>query len=95
MEKGTFRPHLTRSWLAETALPRVSSIEGGLCINVIPADARATVLGMDAAEVLRLGADAAARCGVVLSACGVDSGAELSVHGRRRTPPPPGKAPTA
>ena len=83
VEKGTFRPHLTRSWLAETALPRVSSIEGGLCINVIPADARATVLGMDAAEVLRLGADAAARCGVVLSACGVDSGAELSVHGRQ------------
>ena len=38
---------------------------------------------MDAAEVLRLGADAAARCGVVLSACDVDGGAELSVHGRQ------------
>lgn len=83
VEKGMYRPHLTRTWAEETALPRVSAIDGGFRINVIPSDARATVLGIDAAEALRLGGAAASGCGVVLSACDVKGGAELSVHGRQ------------
>ena len=83
VEKGSYKPVLRRSWAAESALPRVSSIEGGFRINVIPSDAKATVLGLDAAEVLRLGGAEAGRCGVVLSACDVKGGAELSVHGRQ------------
>lgn len=83
VEKGMFRPQIARSWATETALPRVSAVEGGFRINVIPSDARATVLGLDAEAVLKLGGAEAARCGVVLSACDVKGGAELSVHGRQ------------
>ena len=75
VEKGSYKPVLRRSWAAESALPRVFSIEGGFRINVIPSDAKATVLGLDAAEVLRLGGAEAGRCGVVLSACDGKGGA--------------------
>lgn len=83
VEKGMFRPRVTRAWAPEEALPRVAAIEGGFRINVLPSDARATVLGLDAAEALKYGGEAASRCGVVLSACDLKGGAELSVHGRQ------------
>ena len=83
VEKGMYRPVVTRTWADEEVLPRVASIDGGFRINVLPSDARASVLGLDAAEVLKYGGAAASRCGVVLSACDMKGGAELSVHGRQ------------
>ena len=38
VEKGSYKPVLRRSWAAESALPRVSSCEGGFRIIVIPSD---------------------------------------------------------
>lgn len=83
VEKGLFRPVVKRSWAAETALPRVTSIDGGFRINVVPSDAEATVAGMSAAEALELGAAAAGKCAVELTACDIEGGARLKVHGRQ------------
>lgn len=81
VEKGGYKPTLRSEWVKSSALPRVSVLHGGFRINVIPSDAEATVLGMDEAELLRLAAPEAERCGVSLRTEPVPGGAKIAVHG--------------
>ena len=83
VEKGSYKPVLSKSWPEETALPRAAAAEGGFRINVVPSEAEAVVLGLSAAEVLEQGKAAAERCGAALSACDAEGGAKLSVKGRQ------------
>ena len=83
VEKGSYKPVITRSWAKTDAMPRVSSFEGGFRINVIPSDAKATVAGMDAAQLKALAAPAVASCGVEARYSDVPGGAELAVHGKQ------------
>lgn len=47
VEKGLYRPKFSKKWEAETALPRVLSVNGGFRLNVVPADASAVVAGLE------------------------------------------------
>lgn len=51
IEKGHFQPTFRSEWEEETALPRVTMIEGSARVNVVPAVARAAVRGLDEAAV--------------------------------------------
>ena len=73
----------------EEVLPRVASIDGGFRINVLPSDAQASVLGLDAAEVLKYGGAAASRCGVVLRLRHEGAGRSSPSMAARRTPASP------
>ena len=50
-EKGRYAPFFKKEWAAETALPRMKTFDGGIVVNILPADASAVVAGIDAAEV--------------------------------------------
>lgn len=80
-EKGRCRPHFTKSFAPETALPRVASIHGGNRINIVADEATALVLGLTAADASRLCAPAAAACGVQATAAPAEGGAEIRVNG--------------
>lgn len=82
-EKGGYKPKFSAHWAPETALPRVASFDGGFRINVIPGDAKATVLGLDAASLAGLAATAAEKWGVTLKASDIPGGVLISVHGRQ------------
>ena len=78
-EKGFYRLRFRKSWEAETALPRVSSLSGGFRTNVVPAEASAVVAGM---EPLHLMAGAAPLCAELGASCRVEEapeGARLTV----------------
>ena len=46
IEKGSIHPKFRASWSEESALPRVTEIQGSLKVNVLPGKARAAVEGM-------------------------------------------------
>lgn len=46
IEKGHYQPTFTAVWEKETALPRVTTLQGGPRINMVPSKAEATVLGL-------------------------------------------------
>ena len=46
-KRAAGRPPLSAAWAKSDALPRVSSLDGGFRVNVIPGDASAVVLGID------------------------------------------------
>ncbi len=48
IEKGHYHPRFGASWAPCAALPRVSALEGGFRLNVVPPEARATLLGLTA-----------------------------------------------
>ena len=80
-EKGGFVGSFRREWEACAALPRVSALDGGYRINVLPADASARVLGLTKAEIEGICAPMAAEMGVSLTVRKEDDGVLLAVHG--------------
>lgn len=81
VEKGSYKPVFKKSWAKSDATPRVASLEGGFRINVIPSDAKATVLGIDKDKVERLGSIIADKNKVELKVTEVPGGVEVFVHG--------------
>ena len=57
VEKGHYHPDFGACWDRETAEPRVTALQGGFRVNVVPPEAAATVLGVsaDQAEALCMG----------------------------------------
>ncbi len=80
-EKGRWAPALSSNWDSSDALPRVASLEGGFRVNVIPGDATALVLGLDAETALWSAHSAAGACAVDLLAEPEKGGVRLTVHG--------------
>lgn len=83
VEKGGYKPVFTMAWEKTDALPRVSSLAGGFRINVIPAEAKAVVLGMTPERLRRLSAALVEKCGVAAAFREVPDGAEMTVTGRQ------------
>lgn len=53
VEKGRFTPRFSMKWKAkDKATPRVTHFRGGECINIVPNEAEARVVGLSAATVL-------------------------------------------
>jgi len=63
-EKGGFRPTFTRSWPAQTQLPRVNWLHGGIRLNILPGDASAGVEGLTMYDIQPVARDITARTGV-------------------------------
>ena len=83
VEKGHYQPELSAHWEQETALPRLESFQGGVRTNVVPPEAAAAVLGLDAAAVLPL-----------LPQAEADTGARFEASPFRptaKTPTPPAR----
>ncbi len=80
-EKGRWAPSLSAAWAKSDALPRVSSLDGGFRVNVIPGDASAVVLGIDPDTALWAAHDTAGRCGVDMLCEPAEGGVRVSVHG--------------
>ncbi len=80
-EKGGFVGTFHRSWTRESALPRVSSMDGGYRINVLPADASALALGVTKAETEAICRPLAEKMNVSLTVTEEDGGVRLSVRG--------------
>ncbi len=80
-EKGGFVGSFRRSWAPSSVLPRVSSLEGGFRINVLPADAAAVVLGVTKAEAERICAPLAAQLDVALTVTEAPGGVRIAVRG--------------
>lgn len=82
-EKGMYRLRFRKSWEKQTAIPRVSSLSGGVQINAIPTEASAVIAGM---EPMHLMAGAAPLCAELGAQCRVDETPEgearLTVIGR-------------
>lgn len=51
IEKGHYQPTFRGSWEATNALPRVTAIQSGVRLNMVPPKARATVAGLSANAV--------------------------------------------
>ena len=81
-EKGFFRLRFRKSWDAETALPRVIRLDGGLQINAIPTEASAVIAGMKPDELLAGATPLCAELGAVCRAEEAEEGARLVVIGR-------------
>ena len=45
IEKGSYKPAFTKTWAPETATPRVTALQGGFRINVLPPEAECVVTG--------------------------------------------------
>lgn len=54
IEKGHYQPQFGRSWPVSDALPRVSDLQGGFRVNVVPPETRAMVLGLNKDQVEEL-----------------------------------------
>ena len=78
-EKGFYRLRFTKSWAAETALPRVTELHGGFRVNVVPGQASALVAGMAKADLLAAAAPLAAEVGASVQAEETDGGVKLTV----------------
>ncbi len=81
IEKGHYRPLFSRTWPAETALPRVTSVSGGQRLNVVPAGASAELMGLSAAQVLPYSAKAEAETGVRFTLKERDGGVSILASG--------------
>ena len=80
-EKGGLAARFTKSWPEQGCLPRIGMLEGGYRINVLPADAKAIVLGLTEQEAERICRPLAEQLKVQLSVKGTDGGVELAVKG--------------
>ena len=82
VEKGHYQPELSAHWEQETALPRLESFQGGVRTNVVPPEAAAAVLGLDAAAVLPLLPQAEADTGARFEAADIPGGVSIQAHGK-------------
>jgi len=80
-EKGRYAPFFNKSWEAETVLPRVKSFDGGIVVNILPADANAVIAGIDAAEVEKVCAKLAEELKVSYTVAAEGEDVKVSVKG--------------
>lgn len=80
-EKGGLAARFSKTWPKQDSLPRVSALDGGYRINVLPADAKATVLGLSETEVEKICRPVAEQLGVRFSAVQNEAGVEITVKG--------------
>lgn len=83
LEKGHYHPVISANWEEETALPRVTSIQGGIRINVVSPSAKATVKGLTVEAVERYLSETAAEthCGFKAEPCPCGEGIVISCQG--------------
>lgn len=82
IEKGHYFPDFGAAWAEETAIPRVTSLQGGFRHNVVPPEAQCTILGLSAADVETVCAQVSAATGAVLTAQNTDGGAVVHCAGK-------------
>ncbi len=63
-EKGGFRPSFSRSWPAQSGLPRVKWLHGGIRLNILPGDASAGVEGLTMYDIQPVARNITARTGI-------------------------------
>ena len=63
IEKGSYKPVFTKTWAAESAVPRVTELHGGFRINVVPPEAECAIAGLSAGEAQPICDRAAAETG--------------------------------
>ena len=80
-EKGGLAARFRKSWEAQPLLPRVSELDGGYRINVLPADAKATVLGLSKGEIETVCGTIAQQLKVELHLREKEGGVEIAVKG--------------
>ena len=80
-EKGCYRPAFSRTFAPTTALPRVTELQGGERVNVLPARASARIAGLDKAAVAPL-EPVAAELGLRLSVAETADGLRLETEGK-------------
>ena len=80
-EKGGLTGRFRKAWPRQEILPRIALLEGGYRINVLPADARAVVLGLSPELAEKSAAPLAKELGVQLTIKAAGDGAELAVKG--------------
>jgi len=81
VEKGFYRPQLRQSFAPGTAMPRVTAFHGGFRTNVVPTEASAWLIGIDALSLRTALLPLAAEIGV---SCEVEADGEalkLTVRG--------------
>lgn len=78
-EKGFYRLRFKRTWAPETALPRVTALDGGFRVNVVPGQACAVIGGMAAGDLLAAATPLAAELGAAVQAEQTQAGAKLTL----------------
>ncbi|MDD6159517.1 MAG: Sapep family Mn(2+)-dependent dipeptidase [Oscillospiraceae bacterium] len=63
-EKGMLRPTFSARWPLQETLPRLRRLDGGIRMNILPADASADVEGLSAHEIRPIADGVTARTGV-------------------------------
>ncbi len=82
IEKGHYHPDFGAQWAPETVTPRVSALQGGFRVNVVPPEARATVLGVTPADLAKLCAGVEERSGAKLTVTEMEGGVEVHCLGK-------------
>lgn len=82
IEKGHYHPDFGSTWAASEALPRVSRLKGGFRTNVVPPEARATVLGLDRGQLELLAAETAAATGAAFTLTEEEDGLTVLCAGK-------------
>ena len=81
-EKGRLELEADGAWKAETAAPRVCSLKGGVKINVVPAEAQATLIGFSIKELMPYLSAAEKTTGAEFKAEESDGKIKVSVKGQ-------------
>ncbi len=82
IEKGHYHPDFGAAWTDETALPRVTALQGGFRHNVVPPEAECTILGMTAAQVGDVCARVSAATSALLTAQDTADGVAIHCAGK-------------
>lgn len=82
VEKGHFSPKFGAQWAGETVTPRVSAMNGGFRINVVPPEAKATVLGLEVADVEPICAAVAQQTGAKFTVTPIEGGVTVHCAGK-------------
>lgn len=80
-EKGRYAPMFEKSWEAETVLPRVKTLEAGIVVNILPADAFAVVAGISVEEIEKVCAKMAEELKVSYTVAAEDEDVKIAVKG--------------
>ena len=81
IEKGSYKPTFAMDFRPTEASPRVTRLEGGFRINVVPNEAEAVVIGLTAPAVGDTLAKVAEETGVTFSARAEDNGCRIVAKG--------------
>lgn len=82
IEKGNYQPTITCSWAAEAALPRVTSLKGGVRVNVVPRNAEAVIAGLSLACATPLAAAKAQSTGTQMEVTEGKGGVKIRCIGK-------------